>query len=154
LYVMKKLRAEQKIQIRKPMAEVCEGITDPEQMSQYFIARSSGRLEEGSTVYWEFPEFPGTFPVTGKKMVINEYISFDWTGGEPGMLVEIFLTPMPDGSTLVRVVEGEKDNNEEGVSWLAGQTGGWANFLACMKAWLEYGINLRKGAFDFMRKPV
>jgi hypothetical protein len=23
-----------------------------------------------------------------------------------------------------------------------------ANFLACLKAWLEYGINLRKGAFD------
>jgi uncharacterized protein YndB with AHSA1/START domain len=24
------------------------------------------------------------------------------------------------------------------------------NFLTCLKAYLEYGINLRKGAFDFM----
>lgn len=31
-------------------------------------------------------------------------------------------------------------------------TEGWANFLACMKAYLEYDIQLRKGAFDFMRK--
>ena len=33
-----------------------------------------------------------------------------------------------------------------------GNTEGWANFLACMKAYLEYGIQLRKGAFDFMRE--
>ncbi|MCY1306873.1 hypothetical protein D9M70_567570 [compost metagenome] len=123
-------------------------------MSQYFIARSTGRLQEGVTVHWEFPEFPEVFPVTAGKMKVNEYISFDWSGGEPGMTVEIFLTPLPDGSTLVKVVESEKDNDEAGVSWLAGQTGGWANFLACMKAWLEYGIHLRKGAFEFMRKPV
>ena len=24
--------------------------------------------------------------------------------------------------------------------------------LACLKCYLEYGINLRKGAFDYMRK--
>ncbi|MDR2039959.1 MAG: hypothetical protein LBQ60_18715 [Bacteroidales bacterium] len=30
-------------------------------------------------------------------------------------------------------------------------TEGWANFLACLKAWMEYGINLCKGAFDFMK---
>lgn len=33
-----------------------------------------------------------------------------------------------------------------------GNTDGWANFLACLKAYLEYGINLRKGAFDFLKK--
>ena len=42
------------------------------------------------------------------------------------------------------------DNNEAGIKWLKGNTEGWANFLACLKAWLEYGIHLRKGAFDFM----
>lgn len=31
-------------------------------------------------------------------------------------------------------------------------TGGWSNFPACLKAWLEYGINLRKGAFDFLKQ--
>ena len=33
---------------------------------------------------------------------------------------------------------------------LKGYTAGRANFLACLKAYLEYGINLRKVAFDFM----
>lgn len=151
---MKKLRAEQTIQIQKPADAVYEGIVDPEQLNHYFVAWSDGRLEEGATVQWKFPEFPEVFPVAGKRMVINEYISFDWSGGEPGMGVEIFLTSMPDGSTLVKVVEGEKDSDGEGIQWLAGQTGGWANFLACLKAYLEYGINLRKGAFEFMRKAV
>jgi hypothetical protein len=41
-------------------------------------------------------------------------------------------------------------NDEKGIKWLQGNTAGWANFLACLKAYLEYGINLRKGAFDFM----
>lgn len=151
---MEKLKAKQTIQISKPAGAVYEAIADPEQMSRYFIARSDGRLEEGRTVHWEFPEFPDVFPVTGKRMTENEYLSFDWSGGEPGMLVEMFLTAMPDGSTLVKVVEGEKDSDAEGIRWLGEQTGGWANFLACLKAYLEYGINLRKGAFDFMRKPV
>ena len=44
-----------------------------------------------------------------------------------------------------------KSLNEAGIKQLMGQTEGWANFLACLKAYLEYGINLRKGAFDFMK---
>jgi hypothetical protein len=44
------------------------------------------------------------------------------------------------------------DNDQAGINWLKGNTEGWANFLACLKAYLEYGINLRKGGFDFMRK--
>ena len=43
-------------------------------------------------------------------------------------------------------------NNEEGLKWLSGNSFGWSNFLACLKAYLEYNINLRKGAFDFMKK--
>ena len=64
------------------------------------------------------------------------------------MLVEIALTAYED-LTVVTVTEKSMDNNEAGLKWLMGNTEGWANFLACLKAYLEYGINLRKGAFDF-----
>ncbi len=33
-----------------------------------------------------------------------------------------------------------------------GNTEGGANFLACLKAYLEHGIILRKGAFDFLKE--
>jgi len=50
----------------------------------------------------------------------------------------------------VTVSEKGRENDEPGIYWLKGNTEGWANFLACLKAYLEYGINLRQGAFDFL----
>jgi hypothetical protein len=62
------------------------------------------------------------------------------------------LTPVGGNDTLVNITEKSRDNDESGINWLRQNTEGWANFLACLKAYLEYGINLRKGAFDYMRK--
>lgn len=145
------LTAKASIQIQKPVHEVFEAIVQPEGMSKYFIEHSTGPLAMGETVIWKFPEFEDTFPVTAKHIELDRYISFDWSGGVEGMLVEIHLQSLADGSTVVRVVEGSMTPDEEGIKQAIGQSEGWANFLACLKASLEYGINLRKGAFEFMR---
>lgn len=86
----------------------------------------------------------------GKEIRSHEYISFDWSGGVEGMLVEITLEPSGNDTTIVRVIEQQMKKDDEGIQKAIGQSEGWANFLACLKAYLEYGINLRKGAFDFM----
>jgi hypothetical protein len=52
----------------------------------------------------------------------------------------------------VKVNESGKELNEENLIWALRNTEGWANFLASMKAYLEYAIELRKGAFDFRRE--
>ena len=67
-------------------------------------------------------------------------------------VVTILLEAQTRNSIVVKVTEDGKEYNEENLKWVIGNTEGWANFLACMKAWLEYGIQLRKGAFDYMRK--
>ena len=36
---------------------------------------------------------------------------------------------------MVRVTEGEKEPNESNLEWALENSGGWANFLACMKAY-------------------
>jgi uncharacterized protein YndB with AHSA1/START domain len=83
----------------------------------------------------------------------DQYVSFYWEGSkDKDLLVEITLTAKGNEDTLVNITEKSMDNNEAGVKWLMSNTEGWANFLACMKAYLEYGINLRKGAFDYMKK--
>lgn len=146
------LTAKATIQILKPAAEVFEAIVSPDKMNNYFIERSTGKLEPGKEVYWKFPEFDDRFPVTGKEIKPHEYISFDWSGGVEGMLVEITLEPTADDATIVRVTEQQMKKDDEGIQQAIGQSEGWANFLACLKAFLEYGVNLRKGAFDFMRK--
>lgn len=147
---MEKLTAKASIQIQKPIHEVFEAIVDPNKMSHYFIKGSTGRLETGRTVQWTFPEFPDSFPVTGKTIEADSYISFDWSGGTAGQLVEIHLSTYGDSATVVKITEHEMNNDKDGILIMMRQTEGWANFLACLKAYLEYGINLRTAAFDFM----
>ncbi|MBA5792520.1 MULTISPECIES: SRPBCC domain-containing protein [unclassified Flavobacterium] len=147
---MEQLSAKASIQIQQSAEKVFQAISTAQGMSNYFIASGTGDLATNETVLWTFPEFPDSFPVTGKEIKPNEYISFDWSGGKPNCLVELFLIPQHDGSTVVKVVEGVMDKTNEGINQMMQQTEGWANFLACLKAYLDYGINLRKGAFAFM----
>ena len=138
------------IQILKPVNEVFEAIVDPIKMSNYFISKSSGRMKTGKQIMWQFPEFDMEFPIRVGKIIKDVYISYYWDVDGTELLVEMMLSPRGKGSTLVTITEKGRNNDEAGIKWLKGNTEGWANFLACLKAYLEYGINLRKGAFDFM----
>ena len=140
-----------RLQISKPAPEVFRAIVEPEQMSQYFISRASGPLASGTTVQWHFPEFEPGYPVRVGSVRANEYVSFFWDGQDKREhLVEISLEAKGN-ATVVTCIESGGFADEGGIAWLKSNTEGWANFLACMKAWLEYGVHLRKGAFDFMK---
>jgi uncharacterized protein YndB with AHSA1/START domain len=152
--IIQQLEIKASINILKPIAEVFESIVDPQKMSGYFLASGSGRIETGKTLIWKFPEFDMEFPVKIKKVESPTYCSFYWDdidGKE--MLVEITLQAMGNDRTFVIVTEKSRDNDEKGIDWLKRNTEGWANFLACLKAYLEYDINLRKGAFDISQMP-
>jgi uncharacterized protein YndB with AHSA1/START domain len=144
-----KLHVNVAIQIQKPVHEVFEAIVDPVHMSQYFISKSSGKMEEGKSHIWNFPEFDGDAPIRVGKMIPNERITFYWEINKLEVEVEMMLEQRKDDSTVVRITEKEMDNDEAGIAWLKGNTEGWSNFLACLKAYIEYGINLRKSAFGF-----
>ena len=147
------LQIKASLKIQKPVQEVFEAIVDPAKMSNYFIATSTGRMEEGKTITWKFPEFDMEFPVRIGKIEKDRSISYTWTHpGGTDTTVQIILKQMNDG-TFVTVTEKEMENNDAGIAWLRSNTEGWANFLACLKAYLEYGINLRKGAFDISQMP-
>ena len=139
------------LQILKPAHEVFEAIVDPVKMSNYFISESTGRMEEGREITWRFPEFDMNVPIRVGKIVKDKYISYFWPEGEHELFVEMTLEPWENNATVVTVTEKSMKNDEEGIKWLKGNTEGWANFLDCLKAWLEYGVHLRKGAFDFRR---
>lgn len=140
------------ISIQKPITDVFEAIVNPEKMVNYFISESSGKMEEGKTLIWKFPEFETTFPIVVTKIIENQLITFTWKIGQKDMNVEMNLIETSAHSTLVKITESEMVNDEIGLKWLKGNTEGWANFSACLKAFLEYGINLRKGSFDHIRE--
>lgn len=143
-----KLTARATLQIQKQHEEVFEAIVNPEHMTQYFISESSGRMETGKDIVWKFPEFNDKYPVTQVIVSSHDSVSFVW---DQETVVRISLEAQADNSTVVRITEGEKVLNDENLKWTIGNTEGWANFLACLKAYLEYGVQLRTGAFDFMR---
>lgn len=108
---------------------------------------SSGWFETGKEVIWKFPEFEDRFHITDIKVEANHFISFVW---DPETGVTIRLEKSEANNTIVRV--NEKEMNKVNLKWALENSGGCANFLACMKAYLEYGIQLRKGAFDLREK--
>ena len=149
---MEKLEINCSMQIQKPIHEVFEAIILPEKMANYFISQSTGIMEEGKNLIWKFPEFNFECPVKVQKIEKDKYISFYCENSGVDLLVEIILLEKENNSTLVSISEKSMENNEAGLKWLSGNSFGWSNFLACLKAYLEYNINLRKGAFDFMKK--
>lgn len=136
------------IQILKNTPEVFEAIADPSKMSHYFTSRSSGRMEAGKKLTWRFPEFDTEYPIKVDRVDVNRHIGFYWNTAGQDLLVDISLEAFGE-ATVVTITEKAMPNTPEGIRWLKGNTEGWTNFLCCLKAYLEYGVNLRKGAFDF-----
>ena len=124
---------------------------DPEKMKHYFISESTGRMETGIPIVWKFPEFDFEAPIRVGEVRPDQLVSFYWMNDDVELLVDIKLDSIGDAETIVWITEGERAADEAGIAWLKGNTEGWSNFLACLKAYLEYGINLRKGGFDFRK---
>jgi len=136
--------------INKPISEVFAGIYDPEKISQYFTTGgASAPLDEGTTVTWDFADFPGAFPVVVKKVLKNSLIVIEWDSNEKSRknLVEFKFVEMKDGRTEVTISESGWRANQKSLAASYMNCQGWMQMLCSLKAYLEYGINLRKGFF-------
>jgi len=146
-----KLEINAAMQIQKSIHLVFEAIVDPSKMSNYFISESTGLMESNANLIWKFAEFEQEFPIRVDRVEKDNYISYFWLNNDIETFVEIRLTVQDNNATLVSISEKSRENNADGLQWLSRNSFGWSNFLACLKAYLEFNINLRKGAFDFMK---
>jgi uncharacterized protein YndB with AHSA1/START domain len=151
------------IHVGRPVEEVFEAVSDPKQLSSYFATGgASGRLEAGKTVTWDFHDFPGAFPVEVDEVVPNEKIVLRWDAVEGEQLCQSALDvkpagyktivimsfkPTEDGRTLVEIEERGWRETEGGLQASYGNCMGWSQMLCALKAWVEYGINLREWAY-------
>ena len=134
------------LKIRKPVAEVFEAVVKPEALTRYFVDTSSGPLVPGATVTWRFAEVNEAFEVVVQEVVQNDRIVFDWpASGGYNTRVEMVFKALADGATMVQIRETGWPETPEGATASHGNAGGWMHMLCCMKAYLEYGINLRAG---------
>ncbi|MFP9100599.1 SRPBCC domain-containing protein [Flavobacterium sp. RHBU_24] len=142
------LIAKAALQLSKPVSEVFEAVVDHHIMSNYFISQSNGRMEEGTTVQWSFPEFEGKFPVRIGEVLKDALVVFYWEVQGKEHEVRIVFKHYKD-TTVVKITESGEPITDAGIDWVVGNTEGWSSFLLCMKAWLEYGVRLRTGSYDW-----
>lgn len=143
--------------IQKPVEEVFDAVQNPDKLSGYFTnGGASAPLNEGTTVEWAFADNPGepiAFPVTVTQVKKNELIKFEWGGGKnANTTVEMKFERGDDNSTIVRISESGWQENQDDLNRSYGNCMGWSQMLSALKAYVEYGINLRKGAYEGLYK--
>jgi uncharacterized protein YndB with AHSA1/START domain len=144
--------------------EVFEAVADPVKLSNYFTTGGAqGRLETGSTVTWDFHDFPGAFPVEVVEVVPDERIVLRWDAAEgeaPNLpdnaprpekttapyKTQVTMTFAPidnDTRTLVEIREEGWHENQGALEASYGNCQGWSQMLCALKVWVEHGFNLR-----------
>jgi uncharacterized protein YndB with AHSA1/START domain len=130
------LKFEVSGRIARPVEGVFEAVVNPETLSAFFTTGGAkGRLEAGATVYWEFHDFPGAFPVKVVEVEKNRRIILQWdandtapeAGGEAGTYqtqVTIRFEAFEDGRTLVSIAEEGWRQTPEGLKSTLGNNSG------------------------------
>jgi uncharacterized protein YndB with AHSA1/START domain len=129
--------------IRRPAADVFEAIVNPEVTTKFWFTRSSGRLELGRPIRWEWEMYDVSIDVIAKAIEPNRRVVFEWPGYSGPTTVEWLLSAQQDDTTFVRVTEsGFTGTGDQLVKYVADSTQGFTLTLAGLKAFLEHGVGL------------
>jgi uncharacterized protein YndB with AHSA1/START domain len=153
------LKFQVQTKIQKPVEEVFDAVYNPKKLSGYFTTGgATAPLDEGTIVEWAFADNPGDenfkFPVTVEKVIPNELIVLGWEGTKGLQTrVEMNFEKAGPSDTIVRISETGWRETQSDLDSSYRNCFGWGQMLGCLKAFVEYGINLRKGAFGGVYKP-
>jgi len=127
--------------IRKSVAEVFEAFVNPQITTRFWFTKSSGRLEQGKTVRWDWEMFGVGDNLTVKEYEENKYLLIEWESDKSKVGWQ-FESREKD-ETLVKIESQCFSNEYEDVlSAAVDAKGGYTMVLAGAKAWLEHGIEL------------
>jgi len=130
--------------ILKPVDEVFDAVVDPHKMSNYFISRASGPIKAGR-VEWEFGDVGAKVSIDVVEVEDNRKIVWESTALGPRIRTTIKFEPDGPDATVVTITESKFPLTEEGVKRALGQNAGWTYTLCGLKAYVQFGINLRTG---------
>jgi uncharacterized protein YndB with AHSA1/START domain len=136
--------------IRKPAADVFEAFANPAITTKFWFTKSSGRLEAGKQVQWDWEMYNISIPVTATAIEPNKRIVIEWPGYGSPTTVEWIFAPQEDGTTFVSITEaGFTGDGDELVKQVTGSTQGFTLVLAGLKALLEHNVRLNLVADRF-----
>lgn len=128
--------------IRKPANEVFNAFIDPVVTTNFWFTKSSGKLEEGKIVTWEWEMYNVSTPVLVKEIIPDKKIAIEWDS--PSTNVDFVFESMGEDRTYVVITQsGFNKEGDELMEALKDNTGGFTTVLDGLKAYLEHGIRLK-----------
>ncbi|MFS4427992.1 SRPBCC family protein [Chryseobacterium sp. S90] len=132
---------EAQMLIRKPVEDVFEAFINPEITTNFWFTKSTGKLEEGKTITWEWEMYGVKNAVNVHKIIPNQLIRTEW--GDPSTNVDYEFKTMEKGTLVIIKSYGFSQTGEDLLKQINDNTGGFTTVLDGCKAYLEHGINLR-----------
>lgn len=138
--------------IRRPVKEVFNAFIYPEVTTNFWFTKSSGKLEEGKSVKWEWEMYGVSTQVMVREIKDQEKISIDWD--DPPTTVDFEFQPLNDNHTYVVIKQyGFNQKGDQLLESIKDNTGGFTTVLDGLKAYLEHQINLNLIADKFPKHP-
>jgi uncharacterized protein YndB with AHSA1/START domain len=136
--------------IRRPVEEVFAAFIDPAVTTRFWFTRSSGRLEVGKDVNWDWEMYGVSTRVTTTVIEPNRRIVIEWDGYSGRTTVEWKFARHAEGATFVSISEsGWTGDGDELVRYVCDSTEGFTWTLAGAKALLEHNVRLNLVADRF-----
>lgn len=136
--------------IARPVADVFAAVVERDQLREYFVSSSNSDLIEGKEVTWTWEHY-GSSPITVTKVIKNERIELTldtkaWDKTEEAYDVKVIMEfeSLEDGGTLFSISEEGWRDDPASVKGSYENCGGWQETATGLKAYLIYGIDLRK----------
>ncbi len=139
-----KIEAKTEMLIRRPAAQVFEAFVDPAITTKFWFTKSSGRLEPGKQIRWDWELYDLFINVSVKALEPGRRIVIEWAApDETPTTVEWRFTARPDNTTFVTITNtGFAGDIEEVAQQAIGSTEGFTFVLAALKALLEHNVRL------------
>lgn len=137
--------------IRKPAAEVFEAFVNPEITTRFWFTKSSGRLETGKTIVWEWEMYQVKEEIEVLELIPGALIRMTW--GQSKTTIDYLFEPITPETTYVTIKN--YGLNLEGAALVAAVRdlkGGFTTVLDGLKAYLEHGLMLDLVGDKFLNK--
>ncbi|PYI52633.1 SRPBCC family protein [Paenibacillus flagellatus] len=126
--------------IRKPAKDVFEAFVDPAVTVKFWFTKSSGRLEAGKRVRWEWEMYGVGDDVLVTSIEPNRRIAIE---SSDGTRTEWEFVSRADDETFVTIKNsGFTGGGDEMVGRALDSMGGYTMVLCGLKAYLEHGVIL------------
>ncbi|AEI43219.1 SRPBCC family protein [Paenibacillus mucilaginosus] len=126
--------------IRKPAAEVFEAFVNPEITTRFWFTRSSGRLEAGKKIRWDWEMYGVGDDIHVLAIEENRRIRIE---SSDGTQTEWLFTPRGQNETFVAITpSGFAGDGDSVVQQAIDSMGGYTMVLCGLKALLEHNVVL------------